>query len=230
MSNPTPPGPKRLPSGAKLMRPSTNDFREMIGSLANSADLLDDDPERFLHEAVASIYAVLSFIQRDEGAAAAVMPGPLTYLASALTDLSMGAKPKSLIGPKKSLVGPETGGKPTNLASREVPHAYVAAAFDLLVTHGGSAQSSSQWIAQTCGKLGLKVGGKAITAKQVERWQRDLSREQTASRLSIELFKRLRSRDLRGQSAEHWALATLETAYRNYGTKKPGNPPSIRRG
>jgi hypothetical protein len=192
-----------------LRHPSPIEYQTLILTLARSAQRVDDGGDA-LSEAYVCLQRVFEFINNDPQAQAAVMPGPLNTLANALYDLAQGANPKLFAKPKK---GP---GKPTNLASRELPRAYIAAAMASLMDGGESKQSATDWTVEACNQLGIRIGGKPIDAEHVQQWRDEFNGHETRSEQAIDLYKHVRAKQLPGFDPRGMALLWLEFVARNF--------------
>ncbi len=201
-SNRTPPA-KRLPTLAGIRLPGDGPYRELIGRLADSAQRVEDGADE-LAEAGGCLRAILQFIRRDSIASKAILPGPLTTLHAALHDLEQGAKPTLLA--ERS-----TGGKPTNLVSRDLVKSCVAAAYDQLVQGKINKKKASVWIAQECRRLGIWQTQGAITAQRIVRWRDELnSGRGIAAIQAVASFRSLRTKNERLGDPWQRAQVTLE--------------------
>jgi len=198
----TPPARQR-PYPKMLRLPSAAEYQKLVLALAKSAHRADMGADK-LREAYFSLHQIFEFINNDPNAQAAIMPGPLNMLANALYDLGQGANPTLLAKAKK---GP---GKPTNLATRDLMHARIAAAMDFLVSDGESLPDAANWIAIGCNTYGIKVKGQSVTAKKVERWREDFSADEVRAVQARDLFNHVRARRLPGLSARACAQLQLE--------------------
>ena len=204
MSNRSSVPPKRLPTFAGLRLVNDAGYCELIAQLTDSRERLEAGHSA-LAEAGYCVRAVLSFINQDAVAKNAVSPGPLSKLHAALHDLEQGASPALF-----AKVSPQ-GGKPTNIMSRDIVKAWVAAAYNKLVQATGEREKTAAWIAQECVSLGIWHTKVKIDAKHVVRWHKDFEYQQIAAADAVNLYKSLK--DKKHVILNPWenARLTLET-------------------
>lgn len=145
-------------------------YVELVAALSESAAKAKGGAD-MLAQAKESLQAVLSYINGDPALAAAVLPGPLTVLHTALHDAMQGAKP--------ALFKPDRSGavdKPTNVM-RDHMRGHVAAALDLLIRYGGMrVGDAAVWLADQSRQTGLRDEDNCpLMPKQIIAWRNKIN-------------------------------------------------------